>query len=715
MSGSNQMPTPEQASIYPKPLERCLRVYAIDPGRETDMDVAPINISRVDVPWEPLTPGPVGEYLEVVDIDPPSQCVYDPVDLNDPHLLATDGLPPSNSLPQFHQQMTYAVAMKTIEVFERALGRKILWSERRYTEDGGLIEDWSSRFVKRLRIYPHAIRAANAYYSPERKALLFGYFSSSATVAKDLPGGIVFTCASHDIIVHETTHAILDGLNRRLLQATNEDMLAFHEGFADIVAIFQHFTLPGLVEHQIRQSRGDLDTDGLLSRLAIQFAHATNSGNALRDALGRVDPKSGRRLAPDITEIDHTSEPHARGSILVAAVFDAFLETYNRRIADLKRIASEGRGILPAGALHPDLVGRFADEAVSVARRLLNTCIAALDYLPPVDISFGDYLRALITADSDIHPSDALVRRAIIEGFRRRGIYPRDVRSMSIDGLTWKEPDEDAVRLVNEWLLDQKDKVSRMAQEYPASTERKKYKNKIFKREKELKSKDPERRTDAPEVAMEQTDDLRESLYFKERMNCMTVRRWLLEMMEFQRNETGEIARRNGDLLEVLLGINFTGDAQKRGSGPRSLEVHSVRVRYQQSADGRVRPELVVMVTQREVLSTRELAKSRVYGDPTDWVGVDGVCIRGGCTLIIDPDEARIRYAIVKKINSARRRDAVIRFHRERLAVEGPDAAARYDFYLKRSDRKQGSRNSEFQSRKLLEPFAALHADHRHL
>ena len=56
---------------------------------------------------------------------------------------------------------------------------------------------------------------------------------------------VTFFCAvSHDIIAHETTHALLDGLHRRYQEATNPDVLAFHEAFADIVAIFQHFTMP---------------------------------------------------------------------------------------------------------------------------------------------------------------------------------------------------------------------------------------------------------------------------------------------------------------------------------------------------------------------------------------------------------------------------------------------------------------------------------------
>lgn len=121
-----------------------------------------------------LLPGPTGDYLEVIDVDPASGCAYEPVDLNDPHLLATNGLPPSEDNPKFHQQMVYAVAMTTIQHFGRALGRQVLWSEGRAEPPN----HGKPRYfpVQRLRIYPHALRDENAYYDPVKKALLFGYF-----------------------------------------------------------------------------------------------------------------------------------------------------------------------------------------------------------------------------------------------------------------------------------------------------------------------------------------------------------------------------------------------------------------------------------------------------------------------------------------------------------------------------------------------------------
>jgi hypothetical protein len=102
--------------------------------------------------------------------------------------------------------MAYAVAMRTIDHFERALGRVALWSPRRITATNGRVRD---EFVRRLRIYPHGLRAANAFYSPDRKSLLFGYFNASQTDMGDqLPGGLIFGALSHDIVAHETTHAL---------------------------------------------------------------------------------------------------------------------------------------------------------------------------------------------------------------------------------------------------------------------------------------------------------------------------------------------------------------------------------------------------------------------------------------------------------------------------------------------------------------------------
>jgi hypothetical protein len=144
-----------KADLFPEPVSRDLRIFAFDPGLSAQFDTAGIGEITISVPWEKgLLPGPVGEYIEVIDADPASGVFYKPVNLNDARVLAQGGLAPSESNPQFHQQMVYAVAMTTIGHFEQALGRVALWSSHPVGDD--------EQFVRRLRIYPHALRDRNA-------------------------------------------------------------------------------------------------------------------------------------------------------------------------------------------------------------------------------------------------------------------------------------------------------------------------------------------------------------------------------------------------------------------------------------------------------------------------------------------------------------------------------------------------------------------------
>lgn len=434
---------------YPTPISRELRGFALDPSLRNHLDTAPISLVVFKVPWEALRPGPTGEYLEVIDYDPASKCFYEPIDLDNSSLLAQQGYPPSEGVPQFHQQMVYAVSSLTVRHFEQALGRVALWRP-----GPGKDEDDDSHYVGRLRVYPHALREANAYYSPQKIALLFGYYAASDDDPADhIPSGIVFTCLSHDVVAHETTHALLDGMHRSFTQPTNPDMQAFHEAFADIVAMFQHFTYPDLVRHQLSTSQGDLRThESLLSQLAGEFGRTTGKRSALRDAIGQYNPETQawEQKVPDPGEYERTLEPHERGAILVAAVFDAFLSIYQNRTSDLRRLASGGSGILPFGALHPDLVARLSEEVSKAASHVLNMCIRALDYCPPIDLTFGEYLRALITADRDLVRDDDLCYRvAFIEAFRRRGLYPRDLRALSEESLAWRGPEQDAYSMAS--------------------------------------------------------------------------------------------------------------------------------------------------------------------------------------------------------------------------------------------------------------------------
>src|SRR6266851_9226673 len=99
------------------------------------------NRITIDVANEGLNKGPAGRWVVVIDYDGGHSRFYPPVDLNDPAVLMQGGLDPTESDPRFHQQMVYAVAMRTLENFDRALGRTLYVGQRD---------------SKRLRPMPHA-------------------------------------------------------------------------------------------------------------------------------------------------------------------------------------------------------------------------------------------------------------------------------------------------------------------------------------------------------------------------------------------------------------------------------------------------------------------------------------------------------------------------------------------------------------------------------
>ncbi len=426
-----------------KPALRPLKVYAFDPslGRYAN------NYMTLKVRYENLKAGPLGEYLAVIDYDASNDCYYESVDLDDPGVLIRGGIDPTASDPRFHQQMVYAVVSETIRRFEYALGRKIRWKRPK-----GRKAD--NPYRRQLRIFPHGIQEANAFYDPDLRALIFGYFPATAANPLTLvPGQTVFTCLSHDIVAHEATHALIDGLREHFDEATHADTPAFHEAFADIVAIFQHFTYQDAVLDVVQRTGGllykpllapDVESQGAeaaihaeisqsnpLLELARQFGEGMWMRAALRSALGQP---------PNSKALETTFEPHARGAVLVAAVFDAFFSVYVRRVRDLLRLARTA-GDSTSMDLHPDLAKRLAKESAKVAEHFLNICIRSIDYCPPIDIRFGEFLRALITADSDLVVDDPWgYRAALIEAFRSRGIVPEGAPSYSEEDLRWRRP-----------------------------------------------------------------------------------------------------------------------------------------------------------------------------------------------------------------------------------------------------------------------------------
>jgi hypothetical protein len=447
------------------PLARPLKAYGFDPsllGSEMSLAIRYQELDKGPVVRDPSAQNGIA----IVDYAGATRTWYKPVDLDDPHILIRGGLDPSESDPQFHQQMVYAVVTETIQHFEAALARRIHW-RRAERIAGRPIPGDEDIFT--LNIFPHAMVSPNAFYSPKAHGILFGYFRADLEdPGRNLPGQIVYTCLSHDVVVHETTHAIIDGLRRYFTEQTNPDVPAFHEAFADIAGLFMHFTHREVLLDTIQRTGGTLyryhlqpdavgepeggveaKGDGSeragegeggfltaqvsrrnpLVELAQQFGEARGMNRGLRSALG-TDPRPG--------ELGKLFEPHTRGSILVAAIFDAYFSIYLQRTSDLFRIYRSGGASATKTDVPSSLAGLLANEAARMADLFFTLCVRALDYCPPVDISFGDFLRAVITADFDLHPEDTLgLRDAFMQAFRRRGIFPEGACFFSEAGIAW--------------------------------------------------------------------------------------------------------------------------------------------------------------------------------------------------------------------------------------------------------------------------------------
>jgi hypothetical protein len=421
-------------------------VYAFDPS----LGRLPGNVITVAVPYEKLAPGPVGARIAVVDYDATRDCFYDPVDLDNPLVALRGGVEPSESDPHFHQQMVYAVASETLARFEAALGRTL----RQLTPQGEM--------PFRLFIYPHAEQMANAHAMLTGE-LAFGYFRAGAeATGRTVPGQTVFTCLSHDVIVHTAMHGILNGVRPDLAAAywqssdSDLDTRAFQESFADLSALLLHFAhrealldtiqrTGGVIYRSVLQADGEaagapriqaeLTASNPLLALASGFGEALGHGGGLRKTL--FEP-------PDPSALAKVLEPHSRGEILTAAVLDAYFSIYMRRSTEYFRIYRSGGGRLDGNDLPAALAGRLAVEATRVAVSMFEVCVRALDYCPAGTLTFDDFLRACITADYEHNPIDELgLRDALMQAFRLRGIRPSGAPFFSEDALRWPVVDPD--------------------------------------------------------------------------------------------------------------------------------------------------------------------------------------------------------------------------------------------------------------------------------
>lgn len=409
---NNKSDRTKQVAIVPNLQPTCsYRVIALDPS--VCGAGGKVLTAKIEIPNEELAPGPRGYRVQVIDYDASNRILYRPRPYRPSDLLKIPKHAEKDRA--FQARNVYAIAMRVLARFEQALGRRVRWSFPGH----------------QLTIAPHAFLDLNAFYSKADRAIFFGYYPGDS--------GMVFTCLSHEVVAHETTHALVDGLRDGYLRASSPDQAAFHEGFADIVALFSVLSLREVVSAGL-----DLETawnkdlvkvsvltdtalkQGVLLGLAKQVGEAMygTHGIALRRSIEL--PVSAK-----LAESEEFQEPHRRGELLVAAVLGAFLKVWKTRI-DLY------------GKLQRGKVSRVGvvDAAVETAEHLLTMAIRALDYCPPTDLLFGDFLSAMLTADYEMHPDDSRYkyRRALREAFSAFGFQPGSEAQQPAEPGLWGGP-----------------------------------------------------------------------------------------------------------------------------------------------------------------------------------------------------------------------------------------------------------------------------------
>jgi hypothetical protein len=393
---------------------RKLTVLAQDPSVQRNGKVLTV---QVPVPQESLEPGPKGYRIHVIDFDSTRRRFYPPraEDDRDHYLNVTN---PQDLIQdrQFHAQNVYGLVATTLLQFEAALGRHVSWA--------------FPSGAHHIKIAPHAFADANAYYSRRDEGIVFGYLPAQPGGQRRRHTNVVFTCLSSDIVTHETTHAILDGLRSELMRPSTADQPAFHEGFADIIALLSTLSRKKVIELVLPSEKirgrdlikmADLTQEKLarsvLFGLAEEFGRELSQralmnlrGDALRRSV-EINP-TGKNYSELLAS---SAEPHTLGEVLVAAAMNAFLKIWLTRAARLDPTRS--------GFADRDTA---LDEGAKAAQHLLQIAIRALDYIPPTNITFRDYLSALLTADHELVPDDREYgyRANIIASFARYGIEP---------------------------------------------------------------------------------------------------------------------------------------------------------------------------------------------------------------------------------------------------------------------------------------------------
>jgi len=326
-------------------------------------------------------------------------------EVNVPDIDDTEALLQAFESDAFLQVSPFATVLRTIQFFESpdALGRPVTWAFR----------------DPRIRIIPRAGTSANACYRRASGSLEFYSFQGRS-------GRTVHTALSHDIVVHETAHAILDGIAPGLYDATRTESIALHEAVADLAAIVLTLLNEMVVFSLYNISGSKVDIAGALAKVAEEFGSEVQSETGV-DALRVL--KNRRALDGASTNL---VAPYEVSEVLSGAAFQVFIHCANgpgleelSRRQKLRRdtVGSKRQLVESWGHTLPDSFDQLDEKRVNgAARDIARLVFRALDYLPPGEASLADFGRAVVASNRAVRSGRTTVEGLFVHELVERGV-----------------------------------------------------------------------------------------------------------------------------------------------------------------------------------------------------------------------------------------------------------------------------------------------------
>lgn len=389
------------------------------------------EVVELSLPPGTIGPGPSDASIYVV-IPVDKQEAYDPPGYVPPYRGAV--YPPAmpsasgnfDHIPveteQFLGAHIYGCVRRTLDVWEHYLRRRVVW--------------WDADIHPQMELVS-MVQWPNAQSGP-------GFLETGRKI--NHYGQMAPYCLNYDVIAHETGHAILfSQIGVPHPDEVSTQFLAFHESFADLVALIGTLHFPSVATRLLQQTDGNLYILNLVNRIGVI---SDTEQIRLADNTTTMAEVAGIRMAPDGSWIDPVGQgrnQHAVGEPLTGAIFDILVEIYQDDLVRRRLIAPnlDPRGwtrdevYAAMDHVHNESARAFAGFArgfyasLANARNVVAHCMAhVMLTVHPGTLSFERVAARFLEAAAAW--GQAPILPELLDHFLWRGIDPRPLLTIAI-------------------------------------------------------------------------------------------------------------------------------------------------------------------------------------------------------------------------------------------------------------------------------------------